>query len=179
MTKQNKNLSYSQEVLGNIEENGLTTLQNALIQAFGSEIKVSSHGYEKTVKIEALPDKSLVMLFSYGVSRKFNDTINSIKTDEDKNESFYLREIDICIDRLKNGWEVASRASSVSGLKAFILKALIKKGILKKEKADTIKGLEPLKMLCEAYPDDSVEKNQERLDKYTELFDMVNNTDID
>lgn len=179
MTKQNKNLSYSQEVLGNIEENGLTTLQNALIQAYGSEIKVSSHGHEKSVKIELIPDKSLVMIFAYGVSRKFNDTINSIKTDEEKTESFYMREIDICIDRLKDGWETATRASSVSGLKAFILKALIKKGILKKEKADTIKGLDPLKLLCESYPDDTVEKNQERLDKYTELFDMVNNTDID
>lgn len=174
-----QNLSYSQEVLGNVEENGLTTLQNAIIQAFGNEIKVSSHGQEKSVKVEALPDKSLIMLFAYGVSRKFNDTINSIKTDESKDENFYLREIDVCIDRLKNGWETASRASAVSGLKAFILKALIKKGILKKEKADMIKGLEPLKILCEAYPDDTESKNQERLDKYSELFDMVNNTDID
>ena len=179
MTKQNKNLSYSQEVLGNVEENGLTTLQNALIQAFGSEIKVSSHNLEKSVKIEAIPDKSLVMLFAYGVSRKFNDTINSIKTDETKNEDFYLREIENCILRLKDGWESSNRASSTSALKLFILKALIKKGVLKKETADKIKGLEPLKMLCEAYPDDTESKNQERLDKYSELFDMVNNTDID
>lgn len=155
------------------------TLNNALIAQGVNEIKISSHGYEKSVKVEEIPEKSLLMLFNYGVGRKFNDTINSIKTDETKDESFYLREIDNCILRLKDGWESASRATSISGLKAFILKALIKKGVLKKETADKIKGLEPLKMLCEAYPDDSAEKNQERLDKYSELFDMVNNTDID
>ena len=155
------------------------TLNNALIAQGVNEIKIASHGFEKTVKVEEIPEKSLLMLFNYGVGRKFNDTINSIKTDEDKNESFYLREIDNCILRLKDGWESASRATSISGLKAFILKALIKKGILKKETADKIKGLEPLKMLCEAYPNDDESKNQERLDKYSELFDMVNNTDID
>lgn len=155
------------------------TINNALIAQGVNEIKVSSHGYEKSVKVEELPEKSLLMLFNYGVGRKFNDTINSIKTDEDKNESFYLREIENCILRLKDGWESATRATSISGLKAFILKALIKKGVLKKETADKIKGLEPLKMLCEAYPQDSEEKNQERLNKYSELFDMVNNTDID
>ena len=174
-----QNLNNSQEVLGNIEDNGLTTLQNAIKQAFGGEIKISSHGYEKSVDIEEVPDKSLIMLFSYGVGRKFNDTINSIKTDEKKDEKFYLREIDVCIDRLKNGWESSTRAASTSGLKQFILKTLIKKGILKKEKADLIKGLEPLKMLCEAYPDDDESKNQERLDKYSALFDLVNNADIE
>lgn len=167
MTKENKT------------QNNTLSLNDALIAQGVKEIKISSHGYEKSVNVEEIPEQSLLMLFNYGVGRKFNDTINSIKTDEDKDESFYLREIDNCILRLKDGWETASRASSISGLKAFILKALIKKGILKKEKADTIKGLEPLKLLCEAYPNDTEEKNQERLDKYSELFDMVNNTDID
>lgn len=160
-------------------QNNTVTLNNALIAQGVNEIKISSHGFEKSVRVDEIPENSLLMLFNYGVSRKFNDTINSIKTDEDKNESFYLTEIDKCILRLKDGWESATRATSISGLKAFILKALIKKGILKKEKADTIKGLEPLKLLCEAYPQDSEEKNQERLNKYSELFDMVNNTDID
>lgn len=155
------------------------TLSNALIAQGVNEIKISSHGYEKSVNVDEIPEKSLLMLFMYGVGRKFNDTINSIKTDESKDENFYLREIDVCIDRLKNGWETASRTSAVSGLKAFILKALIKKGILKKETADKIKGLEPLGILSEAYPQDTEEKNQERLNKYSELFDMVNNTDID
>lgn len=160
-------------------ENNSVSLNDALIAQGVNEIKVSSHGYEKSVNVSEIPEKSLLMLFNYGVGRKFNDTINSIKTDEDKNESFYLREIENCILRLKDGWESATRATSISGLKAFILKALIKKGVLKKETADKIKGLEPLKMLCEAYPNDSEEKNQERLNKYSELFDMVNNTDID
>lgn len=163
----------------NKTQNNAVSLNDALIAQGVNEIKISSHGFEKSVRVDEIPEKSLIMLFNYGVSRKFNDTINSIKTDEDKNESFYLTEIDKCILRLKDGWESATRATSISGLKAFILKALIKKGILKKEKADTIKGLEPLKLLCEAYPDDSAVKNQERLDKYSELFDMVNNTDID
>lgn len=154
-------------------------LANALISSGIDKIKVSSHGYEKSVDIEEIPDKSLIMLFSYGVGRKFNDTINSIKTDETKDEAFYLREIDVCIDRLKNGWESSTRATATTGLKAFILKTLIKKGVLKKDFADSIKGLEPLKMLCEAYPSDTVEKNQERLDKYTALFDLVNNADIE
>ena len=152
-------------------------LANALIAKGINEIKIASHGYDKSVKIEEIPDKSLIMLFNYGVGRKFNDTINSIKTDEKKDENFYLREIDVCIKRLKDGWESATRSTS-TGLKAFILKTLIKKGVLKKEKADTIKGLDPLKMLCEAYPKDTVEKNQERLDKYTELFDLFNNMDV-
>lgn len=160
-------------------QNNTVTLNNALIAQGVNEIKISSHGFEKSVRVDEIPENSLLMLFNYGVSRKFNDTINSIKTDEDKNENFYLTEIDKCILRLKDGWESATRATSISGLKAFILKALIKKGVLKKEKADTIKGLEPLKLLCEAYPQDTEEKNQERLDKYSELFDMVNNTDID
>lgn len=155
------------------------SLNEALIAQGVNEIKISSHGYEKSVNVEEIPEKSLLMLFMYGVGRKFNDTINSIKTDESKDESFYLTEIDKCILRLKDGWESTTRATSISGLKAFILKALIKKGVLKKEKADTIKGLEPLKLLCEAYPDDDESKNQERLNKYSELFDMVNNTDID
>lgn len=163
----------------NKTQNNTATLNTALIEQGVNEIKISSHGYEKSVNVADIPEKSLLMLFMYGVSRKFNDTINSIKTDEDKNENFYLTEIDKCILRLKDGWESTTRATSISGLKAFILKALIKKGILKKEKADTIKGLDPLKLLCESYPNDSVEKNQERLDKYSELFDMVNNTDID
>ena len=163
----------------NKTQNNTVTLNNALIAQGVNEIKISSHGFEKSIRVDEIPEQSLLMLFNYGVSRKFNDTINSIKTDEDKNESFYLTEIDKCILRLKDGWESATRATSISGLKAFILKALIKKGILKKEKADTIKGLEPLKLLCEAYPQDTEEKNQERLDKYSELFDMVNNTDID
>lgn len=163
----------------NKTQNNSISLNEALIAQGVNEIKISSHGYEKSVNVAEIPEKSLLMLFMYGVGRKFNDTINSIKTDEDKNESFYLTEIDKCILRLKDGWDSATRASSVSGLKAFILKALIKKGILKKEKADTIKGLEPLKLLCEVYPQDSEDKNQERLNKYTELFDMVNNTDID
>lgn len=167
MVKENKTQSNS------------VSLNDALIAQGVNEIKISSHGYEKSVKVEEIPEKSLLMLFNYGVGRKFNDTINSIKTDEQKDESFYLREIDVCIDRLKSGWESSTRASAISGLKSFILKALIKKGVLKKETADKIKGLEPLKMLCEAYPDDSAVKNQERLDKYTELFDMVSNTDID
>lgn len=167
MTKQNKTQFNS------------VSLNEALISSGINEIKISSHGFEKSVNVSDIPEKSLLMLFMYGVGRKFNDTINSIKTDEDKNESFYLTEIDKCILRLKDGWESATRATSISGLKAFILKALIKKGVLKKEKADTIKGLEPLKLLCEAYPDDTEAKNQERLDKYSELFDMVNNTDID
>ena len=154
-------------------------LTKALIASGVNEIKIASHGYDKTVKVEQIPDTSLLMLFNYGVGRKFNDTINSIKTDEKKDEAFYLREIDVCIDRLKNGWESTSRAASTSGLKAFILKALIKKGVLKKESADKIKGLEPLGILVEAYPKDSKEKNQERLEKYTELFDMVNKLDID
>lgn len=153
-------------------------LANALIAKGIGEIKISSHGYEKSVRVEEIPDTSLLMLFNYGVGRKFNDTINSIKTDETKNEAFYLREIDVCIKRLKDGWETSTRATSTSGLKAFILKTLIKKGVLKKEKADTIKGLEPLKMLCEAYPKDTKEKNQERLDKYTELFELFNNMDV-
>lgn len=152
-------------------------LSKALIASGVNEIKIASHGYDKTVGIEQIPDKSLLMLFNYGVGRKFNDTINSIKTDETKDKAFYIREIDVCIDRLKNGWESSTRSTS-TGLKAFILKTLIKKGVLKKEKADTIKGLEPLKMLCEAYPKDTVEKNQERLDKYTELFDLFNNMDV-
>lgn len=155
------------------------SLNNALIANGVNEIKISSHGYEKSVKVEEIPEKSLLMIFNYGVGRKFNDTINSIKTDENKDKNFYFREIEVCIDRLKKGWDSSTRAASVSGLKAFILKALIKKGVLKKEKSDTIKGLEPLKILCEAYPNDTVEKNQERLDKYSNLFDMVNNTDID
>lgn len=163
----------------NKTQNNTATLNTALIEQGINEIKISSHGYEKSVNVAEIPEKSLLMLFMYGVSRKFNDTINSIKTDEDKNENFYLTEIDKCILRLKDGWESATRATSISGLKAFILKALIKKGVLKKETADKIKGLDPLKMLCEAYPNDSEEKNQERLDKYSELFDMVNNTDID
>lgn len=167
MTKQNNTQSNS------------VSLNEALIVQGVNEIKISSHGYEKSVKVEEIPEKSLLMLFMYGVSRKFNDTINSIKTDEKKDKSFYLREINVCINRLKNGWESSTRASAVSGLKNFILKALIKKGVLKKEMADKIKGLEPLKMLCEAYPKDSESKNQERLNKYSELFDMVNNTDID
>lgn len=154
-------------------------LAKALIAQGINEIKIASHGYEKTIGVTGIPDASLLMLFNYGVGRKFNDTINSIKTDETKDEKFYLREIDVCIDRLKNGWETASRATSTSGLKAFILKALIKKGILKKEKADKIKGLEPLGILTEAYPNDTKEKNQERLDKYSDLFDMVNKLDID
>lgn len=154
-------------------------LAKALIVKGIEEIKISSHGYEKTVGVEEIPDTSLLMLFNYGVGRKFNDTINSIKTDETKDEAFYLREIDVCIDRLKNGWETTTRATSTSGLKAFILKALIKKGILKKESADKIKGLEPLGILTEAYPKDTKEKNQERLEKYSELFDMVNKLDID
>lgn len=154
-------------------------LANALIAKGISEIKISSHGYEKNISVEDIPDASLLMLFNYGVGRKFNDTINSIKTDETKNEKFYLREIDVCIKRLKDGWETTARASSTSGLKAFILKALIKKGILKKESADKIKGLEPLGILTEAYPKDTKEKNQERLVKYSELFDMVNKLDID
>ena len=154
-------------------------LAKALIAKGISEIKIASHGYDKKVNVADIPDSSLIMLFNYGVGRKFNDTINSIKTDETKDEAFYLREIDVCIDRLKNGWESSTRASSTSGLKAFILKALIKKGILKKESADKIKGLEPLGILTEAYPKDGEEKNQERLDKYTELFDMVNKLDID
>ena len=153
-------------------------LANALIEKGINEIKISSHGYNKSVNVADIPDTSLLMLFNYGVGRKFNDTINSIKTDEKKDEKFYLREIDVCIDRLKNGWESSTRAASTSGLKAFILKTLIKEGVLKKETADTIKGLEPLKMLCEAYPSDTVEKNQERLDKYTELFDLFNNMDV-
>lgn len=153
-------------------------LANALIAKGIDEIKIASHGYDKKVNVADIPDSSLLMLFNYGVGRKFNDTINSIKTDEKKDEKFYLREIDVCIKRLKDGWESSTRAASTSGLKAFILKTLIKKGILKKEKADTIKGLEPLKMLCEAYPKDTVEKNQERLDKYTELFDLFNNMDV-
>lgn len=152
-------------------------LAKALIANGINEIKIASHGYEKTVGVEQIPDKSLLMLFAYGVGRKFNDTINSIKTDETKDEAFYLREIDVCIKRLKDGWESSTRSTS-TGLKTFILKTLIKKGVLKKEKADTIKGLEPLKMLCEAYPKDTVEKNQERLDKYTELFDLFNNMDV-
>lgn len=154
-------------------------LANALIAKGIEEIKISSHGYEKSINIESIPDTSLLMLFNYGVGRKFNDTINSIKTDETKDEAFYLREIDVCIDRLKNGWETTTRATSTSGLKTFILKALIKKGILKKESADKIKGLEPLGILTEAYPKDTKEKNQERLEKYSELFDMVNKLDID
>ena len=154
-------------------------LSKALIAKGINEIKIASHGYEKTVGVEQIPDTSLLMLFNYGVGRKFNDTINSIKTDEKKDEAFYLREIDVCIDRLKNGLESSTRAAGTSGLKAFILKTLIKKGVLKKEKADTIKGLGPLKMLWEAYPSDTVEKNQERLDKYSALFDMVNNADIE
>ena len=160
-------------------QNNTLSLNNALIAQGVNEIKISSHGYEKSVKVEEIPAESLVMLFAYGVQRKFNDTINSIKTTEDKNEKFYLREIDNCILRLKEGWESSNRASSTSALKSFILKALIKKGVLKKETADKIKGLEPLKMLCEAYPDDTESKNQERLNKYSELFEMVNNTDID
>ena len=152
-------------------------LANALIAKGINEIKIASHGYNKTVRVDDIPDSSLLMLFNYGVGRKFNDTINSIKTDEKKDEKFYLREIDVCIDRLKNGWESSTR-STATGLKAFILKTLIKKDVLKKEKADTIKGLDPLKMLCEAYPNDTVEKNQERLDKYTELFDLFNNMDV-
>lgn len=167
MVKENKTQSNS------------ISLNNALIAQGVNEIKIASHGFEKSVKVEEIPEKSLLMLFNYGVGRKFNDTINSIKTDEQKDESFYLREIDVCIDRLKNGWESSTRASAVSGLKNFILKALIKKGVLKKETADKIKGLEPLGLLCEAYPEDSASKNQERLDKYSALFDMVNNTDID
>lgn len=167
MTKENKT------------QNNTLTLNDALIAQGVNEIKIASHGYEKTVKVEEVPAESLVMLFAYGVQRKFNDTINSIKTTEDKNEKFYLREIDNCILRLKEGWESSNRASSTSALKSFILKALIKKGVLKKEKADKIKGLEPLKMLCEAYPKDTEDKNQERLDKYSALFEMVNNTDID
>lgn len=167
MTKVNKTQSNS------------VSLNDALTAQGVNEIKISSHGYEKSVNVEEIPEKSLLMLFMYGVSRKFNDTINSIKTDENKDESFYLREIEVCIDRLKNGWETATRASAISGLKHFILKALIKKGVLKKETADKIKGLEPLGILCEAYPQDDEAKNQERLNKYTELFDMVNNTDID
>lgn len=159
--------------------NEKTSLVNALIANGINKIKVSSHGFEKSVDIESIPDKSLLMLFAYGVGRKFNDTINSIKTDEKKDEKFYLREIDVCINRLKNGWETSMRAASTSGLKAFILKTLIKKGVLKKEKADTIKGLEPLKMMCEAYPGDDESKNQERLDKYSALFDLVNNTNIE
>ena len=152
-------------------------LAMALIAKGINEIKIASHGYEKTVEVEQIPDTSLLMLFNYGVGRKFNDTINSIKTNEAKDEAFYLREIDVCIDRLKNGWESSTRSTS-TGLKQFILKTLIKKGVLKKEKADTIKGLEPLKMLCEAYPSDTVEKNQERLDKDTELFDFFNTMDV-
>lgn len=163
----------------NKTQNNTVSLNEALIAQGVNEIKVSSHGYEKSVNVSEIPEKSLLMLFMYGVGRKFNDTINSIKTDEQKDESFYLREIDVCIDRLKNGWESSTRASSVSGLKNFILKALIKKGVLKKETADKIKGLEPLGILCEAYPDDTESKNQERLNKYSALFDMVNNTDID
>ena len=159
-------------------ENKMTgELAKALISKGINEIKILSHGYEKAVGVEDIPDASLLMLFNYGVGRKFNDTINSIKTDETKDEAFYLREIDVCIDRLKNGWESSTRSTS-TGLKAFILKTLIKKGVLKKEKADTIKGLDPLKMLCEAYPKDTTEKNQERLDKYTELFDLFNNMDV-
>ena len=154
-----------------------SSLVNALIENGINEIKIASHGYNKTVKVEQVPDSSLLMLFAYGVGRKFNDTINSIKTNEKKDEKFYQREIDVCIDRLKNGWESSTRSTS-TGLKAFILKTLIKKDVLKKEKADTIKGLDPLKMLCEAYPNDTVEKNQERLDKYTELFDFFNNMDV-
>lgn len=154
-------------------------LATALIAKGIGEIKISSHGYEKSIAVKDIPDTSLLMLFNYGVGRKFNDTINSIKTDETKDEKFYLREIDVCIKRLKDGWESSTRAASTSGLKAFILKALIKKGILKKESADKIKGLEPLGILTEAYPKDSKEKNQERLEKYTELFDMVNKLDID
>lgn len=153
-------------------------LAKALIAKGIGEIKIASHGYEKSVDVADVPDTSLLMLFSYGVGRKFNDTINSIKTDETKNEKFYRREIDVCIKRLKDGWESSTRAASTSGLKAFILKTLIKKGILKKESADKIKGLEPLKLLCNAYPNDDVVKNQERLDKYTELFDLFNNMDV-
>ena len=165
-----------------VKENKTTqntsSLVNALIENGINEIKIASHGYNKIVNIADIPDNSLLMLFNYGVGRKFNDTINSIKTDETKNEAFYLREIDVCIKRLKDGWETSTRAASTSGLKQFILKTLIKKGVLKKEKADTIKGLDPLKMLCEAYPKDTVDKNQERLDKYTEIFDLYNNMDV-
>ena len=170
MTKQNKTQLNS------------VSLNEALIAQGVNEIKISSHGYEKSVLIEEIPEQSLLMLFAYGVQRKFNDTINSIKIDEKKekkDEKFYYTEIDKCILRLKDGWDSSSRTSSASALKAFILKALIKKGVLKKEKADTIKGLDPLKMLCEAYPEDTEEKNQDRLNQYSELFDMVNNTDID
>lgn len=170
MVKENKTQSNS------------VSLNEALIAQGVNEIKISSHGFEKSVNVSEIPEKSLLMLFNYGVSRKFNDTINSIKIDETKekkDDKFYHREIDVCIKRLKDGWESASRATSISGLKAFILKALIKKGVLKKETADKIKGLEPLKLLCEVYPKDSESKNQERLNKYSELFDMVNNTDID
>lgn len=159
--------------------NNSISLNEALIAQGVNEIKIASHDFEKTVKVEEVPAESLVMLFAYGVQRKFNDTINSIKTTEEKNENFYLREIDNCILRLKNGWESSNRASSASALKSFILKALIKKKVLKKEVADKIKGLEPLKMLCEAYPQDTAEKNQDRLNQYTELFEKVSNIDID
>ena len=161
-----------------VKENKTTgELAKALIAQGINKIKIASHGYNKAINVADVPDTSLLMLFNYGVGRKFNDTINSIKTDEKKDEKFYLREIDVCINRLINGWESSTRSTS-TGLKTFILKTLIKKDVLKKEKADTIKGLDPLKMLCEAYPKDTVEKNQERLDKYTELFDLFNNMDV-
>lgn len=162
----------------NKTQNNTLSLNDALIAQGVNEIKVSSHGFEKSVAVEEIPEKSLIMLFMYGVGRKFNDTINSIKTDEQKDDKFYWREIDVCIDRLKNGWETSTRSPD-TGLKHFILKALLKKGVIKKEQVDKIKGMKPLWILFEAYPDDKPEKNQERLDKYRELFDMVNNTDID
>ena len=65
-------------------------LAKALIAKGINEIKIASHGYDKKVNVADIPDSSLLMLFNYGVGRKFNDTINSIKTDEKKDEKFYL-----------------------------------------------------------------------------------------